>query len=82
MSYLGNPARDIIIAGDERHYSAMERGSTALRHAIEDYWTAKAQGRAMRPAGEFLTNPRLLDQVWDHEVSAARRQAARRERLL
>lgn len=50
MSHLGNPARDIIIAGDERHYATMERGSRALRYAIEDYHLAKMHRRPQRQA--------------------------------
>lgn len=37
MNPLGNPARDIILAADERHFAAMERGSCRLRLAIEQY---------------------------------------------
>ena len=50
MNPLGNPARDIIIAADERHYEAMERGSRRLRNAVEDYWIARAHRRPMRVA--------------------------------
>lgn len=48
MSRLGPISRDYLIASDERHYDAMERGSVRLRHAIEDYYVAKAQRRPMR----------------------------------
>jgi hypothetical protein len=49
---LGAPSRDIIIARDEQYRAAMERSSTMLRHAIEDYHVARAQRRPMRAIGE------------------------------
>jgi hypothetical protein len=41
MGRLGPVSRDYLIASDERHYEAMERGSRRLRHAVEDYHLAK-----------------------------------------
>lgn len=58
MSYIGSVSRDYLIANDEARYEAMERGSMTLRHAIEDYYVAKAQRRPMRP-----TSP---DLIWRH----------------
>lgn len=53
MNPFGNPARDHILYRDEMHARAMERGSTRLRHALEDYYVARAQRRPMKPIGEM-----------------------------
>lgn len=51
---FGNPAGDHILYRDEMHARAMERGSTRLRHALEDYYVARAQSRPMKPIGEMV----------------------------
>lgn len=45
-AHPGNPAQDIILINDARHYDAMQRGSTRLRHAIEDYHLARMRRNA------------------------------------
>ena len=48
MSRLGPVSRDYLIASDERHYEAMRKSSTRLRHAIENYWIERGHRRPMR----------------------------------
>lgn len=55
MRALGQPCRDPIILGDDIHRMMMENGSAALRHAIEDFYVARAKNRPHRP-----TSPNLM----------------------